>query len=126
MFMKKIIGMILIAAFLSACQTTTRVSINTNVPGARVVLNGQDLGTTPVAGVKVKNSSGKTYNVVIEKEGYETLQRSLQKETKTANATAVIIGYVFSWALLPMLLWINGAWIDGPAPDHYFVLTEIK
>jgi hypothetical protein len=126
MFMSKITGIILIAAFLAACQTTTRVNINTNVPGAQVTLDGKNLGSTPVTGVKVRNSSGKTYNVVIEKEGYETLRRNLQKETKTANATAVVIGYVLSWAILPMLLWINGIWIEGPAPDQYFVLEKAE
>ncbi|MDR2159165.1 MAG: PEGA domain-containing protein [Treponema sp.] len=124
--MKRIMSIIVIAALLSACQTTTRVNINTNVPGAQVVLDGKVLGATPITGVKIKNSSGKSYSIIIEKEGYETLHRSLQKETKTGNATAVVIGYVFSWAILPMLLWINGLWTEGPVPDQYFVLEKSK
>jgi predicted S18 family serine protease len=124
--MSKIISIILIAAFLAACQTTTKVNINTNVPGAQVTLNGQSLGTTPITKVKVKNGTGKSYGVVIEKEGYETLQRNLKVETKTANATAVIVGYVLSFAVLPLLLCINGLWIDGPAPDQYFVLEKAE
>jgi hypothetical protein len=120
----RIIGILLIVAFFSGCQTTTLVNINTNVPGAQVVLDGKVLGTTPITGVKIKNSPSRNYRVVIEKEGYETLQRTLQKETKTAAATAVVVGYVLSWLILPMLLWINGIWIEGPVPDQYFVLTE--
>jgi hypothetical protein len=91
-----------------------------------VILNGKVVGTTPITGLEVKNSVSTSYRVVIEKEGYETLQKHLQRETKTANVTAVVIGYIFSWALLPMLLWINGLWIEGPVPDQYFVLTETE
>jgi hypothetical protein len=124
--MNKIISIVLLTAFFSACQTTTLVNINTNVPGAQVVLDGKILGATPITEIKIKNSVGKNYRVIIEKEGYETLQRTLQTETKTAAVTAVVVGYVFSWALLPMLLWINGLWMEGPVPDQYFVLTKAE
>jgi hypothetical protein len=110
-------------AFFSACATT-RVNINTNVPGAQVTVDGKTLGATPIFEAKIKNSTGKTYQVIIEKEGYETMRGVLQKETKSANAAAVVVGYALCWLVLPMLLWINGAWMEGPVPDQYFVLTE--
>jgi hypothetical protein len=124
--MNKIVSIVLLAAFLSACKTTTHVNITTNAPGAQVVLNGKMLGITPITDVKVKNSSGQSYNVIIEKEGYKTLYRKLETETKTANATAVVIGYIFSWAILPALLCINALWMEGPVPDQYFVLEEAE
>jgi hypothetical protein len=124
-FMRKIASLLLVVMALTACQTTTRVNINTNVPGASVVVNGKMLGSTPVQRVKIKNSSGSGYQVIIEKEGYETFRGRLATETKTANAVAVGVGYVFSWLLLPLFLCINALWIEGPQPEQYFVLNEV-
>jgi hypothetical protein len=100
------------------------VNITTNVPEALVAVDGKVVGNTPVERVKIKNSSGRRYPVIIQKEGYETFQGALTTETKSAAATAVVVGYVFSWLGLPMLLWINALWIEGPQPDQYFVLQE--
>ncbi|WP_169313405.1 PEGA domain-containing protein [Treponema primitia] len=122
--MKKLICLLLILAIFTGCQTTTLVNINTNIPDARVTIDGKTVGSTPITKTKIKNSVDKKYRIVIEKEGYETLQRTLHTETKKANAAAVVVGYVFCWALIPMLLWINAAWLEGPVPDQYFILTE--
>jgi hypothetical protein len=122
--MERLVGVLLIAIMLAGCQTTTKVNINANVPGASVVVNGRMIGNTPIQQVKIKNSSGRSYQVIIEKEGYETFRGNLATETKTANAVAVGAGYVFSWLLLPMFLYINALWIEGPQPDQYFILKE--
>ena len=122
--MKKVIGLILIEAVLFGCATYTNVNINTNVPEAKVVVDGQIVGQSPINSVKIKNQTGKTYQVIIEKEGYETYQGYLAKESKPGATTAVIVGYVFSWLLLPMLLWIYGAYLDGPVENQYFILKE--
>lgn len=122
--MEKTISLLLIAIMLAGCQTTTLVNINTNVPDATVVVDGQPRGNTPINQVTIKNSPGRTYPVIIEKEGYETYRGVLATETKTANATAVVVGYVLSPLLLPLLLCINGLWIEGPQPNQYFVLQK--
>ncbi|MDR1277121.1 MAG: PEGA domain-containing protein [Treponema sp.] len=122
--MNKIISVAVIAAFFSACQTTTLVNINTNVPGAQVVLDGKIIGATPINDYKVKNSAGKKYQVIIEKEGYEPVQRNLQTETKTANQVAVVIGYAFGILILPAFLMLNALWMEGPVPDQYFILEK--
>jgi uncharacterized protein YcfL len=122
--MEKLVSVLLIAIMLAGCQTTTKVNINTNVPGASVVVNGRMIGDTPIQQVKIKNSSGKGYQVIIEKEGYETFQGRLTTETKSANVVAVGIGYAFCWLILPMFLYINALWVEGPQPDQYFMLKE--
>ncbi|MDR3191934.1 MAG: PEGA domain-containing protein [Treponema sp.] len=122
--MGKAVSALLIAMMITGCQTTTKVNINTNVPGASVVVDGRIIGNTPIQQVKIKNSSGRSYQVIIEKEGYETFRGKLATETKTANAVAAGVGYVFSWLLLPMFLYINALWIEGPQPDQYFILKE--
>ncbi|GHV09930.1 hypothetical protein FACS189485_22850 [Spirochaetia bacterium] len=122
--MQKIVSIILISLILGSCQTTTKVNITTNVPDAKVTVDGKPLGNTPISSVKIKNNSGKTYSVVVEKEGYETLQTRLHTETKNANVAGLVVGYSLCWLIIPALLLLNGLWLDGPVEDQYFVLKE--
>jgi hypothetical protein len=124
--MEKGISILLIALVLAGCQTTTKVNINTNVPDAQVVVDGKVVGNTPIQQAKIKNSSGRSYPVIIQKEGYETFRGTLATETKPAAATAVVAGYILSPLILPLLLCINALWIDGPQPNQYFVLQEAQ
>jgi hypothetical protein len=123
--MKKITGLILVGTLLLGCATTN-VNINTNVPGANVIVDGVALGQTPINSVKIRNTSGRSHQIIIEKEGYETYLGVLRKEDKTGAIAAVIIGYSFSWLLLPALLLINLKYISGPVPDQYFILVESR
>jgi hypothetical protein len=122
--MEKAVGILLIAIMLVGCQTTTRVNINTNVPDATVIVDGEVLGTTPLQKTRIKNSTGKTYQIIIQKEGYETFRGVLATETKNANAVAAVVGYILSPLILPLLLCLNGLWTDGPQENQYFVLQE--
>jgi hypothetical protein len=122
--MAKALSILLIAVMLAGCQTTTMVNIATNVPDALVVVDGKVVGTTPVEQVEIKNSSGRDYPVIIQKEGYETFRGKLATENKPAAVAAVGVGYALSWLVLPMLLFINALWIKGPQPDQYFILKE--
>jgi hypothetical protein len=118
---KKIIALLVMGALLSGCATT-RVNINSNVGGAKVIVDGKVLGETPINSVKIKNNSDRSIPVIIEKEGYKTYQGNLQQENKTGAMVAVVIGYSFSWLLLPALLLLNLQYIRGPVSDQYFVL----
>ena len=119
--MKKIIALLVMGALLSGCSTTM-VSINTNVEGAKVIVDGKLLGETPIDSVPIKNKTGSAYQVIIEKEGYKPFRSILQKEDKAGASVAVYIGYAFCWLLLPALLLINMQYMEGPVPDQYFVL----
>jgi len=116
----------MIGALLSGCATanaTTKVNINTNVDGAKVVVDGRILGQTPINSVEIKNSSGaRNYPVIIEKEGYKIYHGNLEQEDKMGAIVAVIIGYSFCWLLLPALLLFNAQYVRGPVPDQYFYL----
>ena len=127
--MKKIIPLLLIVIILmSGCASTkiTRVNINTNVPGARVIVDGRLLGTTPLESVEMRNKLGKKYPIVIEMEGYQTFRGNLNTERKTGAQTAVVIGGIFYFLILPMLLWININYLDGPVPNQYFSLDPME
>jgi hypothetical protein len=121
--MNRIIGLLLIGILLAGCATTN-VNIGANVDGAKVVVDGKVVGSTPVNSIKLKNSAGKTYPIVIEKEGYKTFQGALKTEANAPAITAIIIGYTFFWLLLPALLLINLQYTDKPVADQYFVLEK--
>jgi len=123
--MKKFISLLLIGILLSGCATT-KVNINTNVEGAKVIVDGKEMGQTPIKSIKLKNSSGKQYQVVIEKDGYKTYQGTLNKEDNVAAIAAVIIGYTFIWLLLPALLLLNAPYMEKPVKDQYFVLEKVN
>jgi len=123
--MKKLISLLLIWILLSGCaSTTTNVNINTNVGGARVTIDGKEIGQTPINSVKLKNTSGKDYQITIEKEGYKTYEGVLRKEENESALTAVIIGFIFIWLLFPALLLINAKYLEKPLKYQYFILEK--
>jgi len=121
--MNRVIGLLLLGIILTGCATT-KVNINTNVDGARVIVDGKVVGQTPVNSAKIKNSSGRQYQVIIEKEGYKTYQGTLQKENNMGAIAAVVIGYSLIWLLLPALLLINAQYVEKPVSDQYFILEK--
>jgi PEGA domain./Curli production assembly/transport component CsgG. len=98
----------LTAALLSGCATI--VKIDSNVEGAEVIFNGEHIGRTPVHKA-CSDFVFNSYDVIIEKEGYETYRGSLKKELKVFP---LIISPVFSF--VPLL------WCYGPQPGQYFEL----
>jgi len=118
--MSKFIAVILLSIFLFSCATTD-VSFNTNVEGAKIIVDGKVLGETPLK-VEMKNNSGANYQVIVEKEGYQTFRGNLKKEDKMGAIAALYIGYSFIFLLLPALLIINAKYISGPVEEQYFYL----
>jgi hypothetical protein len=108
----KRVGVILVSIMLiisvTGCATTTM--IKANVDGAKVTMNGGNVGTTPVV-LSLSDFDFANYNVTISKDGYKTVTAPLAKEFKVG----AFIGGLFVW---PFLLWI---W--GPAPNQNFDLV---
>ena len=121
--MNKFIALLLVGIIFTGCAST-KVTINTNVPDAKVIVDGKVLGQTPINKVKIKNTSGRYQSVIIEKEGYKTFQGNLAKEDKGGAQAAVIVGYSLGILILPLLLLINLKYIAGPVPDQYFILEK--
>jgi len=71
--MKKLLGLFLVISFISCASiikgTNELVSIDSNVKGADVVVNGKTIGQTPYNG-KIKRASEST--ITIKKEGYQS------------------------------------------------------
>jgi formylglycine-generating enzyme required for sulfatase activity len=58
-------------------ETRTTLSIEANVDGARVLLDGQEVGRTPISNVPV---SPGMHKISVEKEGYETYRKRIHLE----------------------------------------------
>ncbi|MGZ3790559.1 MAG: PEGA domain-containing protein [Bacteriovorax sp.] len=72
--MKIFLGLSLVSVLLASCATTIKgstqaVSIDSNVKGAEIVVNGETVGTTPYNGPIKKDPST---TVTIKKEGYQS------------------------------------------------------
>lgn len=84
------------AIFFSGCAsivggTSQVVSINSNVKGADVIVNGANVGTTPYNG-PVKR--GKSTTVTIQKTGYDSKTITLNTEIESIFWGNIIIGGV--------------------------------
>jgi hypothetical protein len=110
----RFLSAIVLAAFLAAsgpgCVMNTKCLIDTNVKGAKVSVNGRDIGAVP-ASVRLSNAVWEDPEIVIEKKGYRTLHANPEKEIKVVNG---VIGFLFFW---PSLLWCY-----GPKPNQFFTL----
>ena len=104
------IGLLVVLLAVSGCSTL--VLIETDPPGAEVVLDGRYLGESPVER-KLSNAVWEDYRVEIRMDGYRTTRARLDKEIKPGPA---IGGFFFAW---PMWLWAY-----GPEPYQYFRLIE--
>lgn len=65
-----LLGLAVVLAFAAGCIRRT-ITINTVPQGARVILNDQEVGTSPVS---VDFTWYGDYSVILEKEGHKTLQ----------------------------------------------------
>ena len=100
----------LLAAVFTGCTMTTKVTIETDVPGVQVNLDGSIIGVTPIQNYKIKNRIGKEYPVLLTKEGYKPVHSRLKTETKTASIVGAIL------VLIPII------WVEGPQKLQYFTM----
>jgi hypothetical protein len=95
--MKKIYFALAVLVFASGCATIIKgtsqtVSINSNVTGADVIVNGEPVGQTPFTG-PIKRKSGTT--VTVKKEGYQTKTITLTTEVESIFWGNIIFGGFF-------------------------------
>jgi len=98
--MKKVLAIALILlVLLTSCSTM--VAIRTTPENAKVKINGEVVGKTPTD-QSLSNFDFNDYNLEISKDGYKTLNTSLQKEFKVGP---FVLGLLLWW---PELLWVYG------------------
>lgn len=114
----KTISVLLILFFVNGCVASTKMTINTAMPDGRpvtdaiVMVDGVNIGQTPNAKVKVSNFVGNTPEIIVYKDGYETVKTEAVKEVKAANVVIGIMQNIFSWMF-----------VYGPKPIQTITLT---
>jgi len=112
--MTKSVSLILAGSiFLTSCASTTM--IQSTPVGAKVYLNGENVGTTPYEHRDTK-IIGSTTTVKLQKEGYEDLTTSFSRNEKAD--VGAIIGGVF--LLFPFL------WTTKYKPTHNYEMVPIS
>jgi len=91
--MKKLLP-VLLALQLTGCATILKgtsqtVSINSNIDGAEVIVNGKPVGQTPFTG-KIERKSAST--VTVRKQGYTAKTITLSTETEAVFWGNIIFG----------------------------------
>lgn len=109
--MTKSVSLILAGSiFLTSCASTTM--IQSTPVGAKVYLNGENVGTTPYEHRDTK-ILGSTTTVKLQKEGYEELITSFSRNEQ-ADVGAIIGGFFF---LVPFL------WTMKYKPNHNYEMV---
>jgi hypothetical protein len=114
---RKLLAILLLTLFTSACAQ--QAAFLSQPPGATVVVDGQPIGVTPCR-YDYKLSSGSSYEVIIEKEGYEKIRHSVEADEvdRDARNTWLAAGVVWS------PLWL-GAFFTRKLKDNYaFVMRK--
>jgi len=104
-----VLSMLIIGMF-SSCVTSTNVRFETDQPGALILVDGENIGTTPTK-KKLSNAVWEDPDVIIKKEGFKDLHTGLDKEVKGVN---LVFGIILWW---PSLLWVY-----GPEKTQYYTL----
>ena len=121
MFIKyfvKVVCVIMILVLFGSCATSTMVKIYTTeengkpINDATVTLNGQVVGQTPNAQMRISNFAGTNPQFTIYKEGYNVVRKELVKEVKPRNVIFGLLMNVFAWL-----------WVYGPKPYQEIIMT---
>ena len=110
--MRKLIALAMAFFFLFGCASSTL--IKSNPPGAKLYLDGQDLGETPYT-YSDKAAAGTMRTVKLKKEGYKDFNGTIKREKLSVGA---LIGGIF---LLVPLIWI----LEYP-PEYNFEMEKTE
>lgn len=100
-----------VASAILFAQCTSTTMIRSTPEGARITINGEHLGTTPVVYSDTK-IIGSLNEVVLEKEGYETLYVTFSRDEQP-DVGAIVAGCFF---------WIPFLWAMEYKPYHNYEL----
>ena len=99
----KAVCVLLIAVFFAGCASSTKMTVNViesngkPVGDAVVMVDGVNIGQTPNAVIRVSNFVGTTPEIMISKDGYDTVRTEAVKEVKATNVVLGVMLNFFSW-----------------------------
>ena len=112
-FLCSIVFGIVLVVFCTSCISSTRVRIISDVPGADVYVDGENVGKTPTE-IVLSNGVWEDPEIVLKKDGYQDQYTTVNKELKVFN---LVSGLILWW---PSLLYVY-----GPKQfQHYILISE--
>lgn len=116
--LKKLICFILLVTFASACAPH-QAMINSEPPGAVVMIDGKELGTTPIA-YDYRLSSGVNHQVTVARDGYEPVELTIaaDKTDQGAMKKWMMAGLVWS------PLWLGTFFTKKLKESYLFVMKR--
>jgi hypothetical protein len=106
------LAVLFFASIFSGCVTSTNVRFSTNIDGAAITVDGENIGKTPTQ-TTMSNAIWENPDIVIKKDGYKDLHVDIKKEVKVVN---LVCGLLLFW---PSLLWVY-----GPKANQNFELMQ--
>lgn len=115
--LKKIVAVLLLTLFTTACAH--QAAFLSEPSGATVFVDGQPIGVTPCR-YDYKLSSGGSYEVTIEKEGYEKIRHNVKADEvdREARNTWLAAGVVWS------PLWLGTLFTNKLKDSYAFVMKK--
>lgn len=114
---RKLIAVITLLFLTTACAN--QAVFISNPPGAQVTVNGENIGVTPCA-FDYASSSGETYQIVLEKTGFEPLQHDMKADETDTSARNGWLAAGVVWSPL----WIGTFFTKKLKDSYQFVLKQ--
>jgi hypothetical protein len=108
--MKRTLAMLTLIPFLAACASAT--TIRSSPSGAKVYLDGQYIGDTPVVHEDM-DIAGTSKKVVLKHDGYRDQVGTIRKEE--LKIFPLVAGLI---VLIPLF------WVTGYAEEYHFILEK--
>jgi hypothetical protein len=116
--LQKLTCLILLLAFTSACAPT-RALIQSEPPGAIVIIDGKELGITPV-NYSHKLSTGQQHKISLQHKGFEPVAMTIKADKTDANALKRWLTAGLVWSPL----WIGTFFTKKLKESYMFVMKR--
>ncbi|TYO97633.1 PEGA domain-containing protein [Geothermobacter ehrlichii] len=97
MYLRRALTLLLLVCFLTGCAANQAAFISVP-PGARVIVDGREIGTTPCT-LDYRCDGGRERQVVLLKDGFEPIRYTIRSDEVDREAQA---GWVTASLLLPL------------------------
>lgn len=114
---RKTVAVLLLTLFTSACAQ--QAAFLSEPAGARVSIDGQVIGVTPCA-YQYKDSAGSSYEVTVEKEGYEAVRHTVAADEWDTPARNKWLAAGVVWSPL----WLGTLFTKKLKENYEFVLKK--
>ncbi|WP_020677608.1 PEGA domain-containing protein [Geopsychrobacter electrodiphilus] len=116
--LKNLICLILLTTFTCACAPT-RALIQSEPPGAMVIMDGQELGVTPIS-YSHKLSSGENHEISLQHLGFESIDMTIKADKTDSSALKSWLTAGVIWSPL----WIGTLFTKKLKESYMFVMKR--